>query len=74
VDLTRVKSTRASLPLAGALPRQPRQARAEFRTYAPVENPLPAGLRPSAIGPGKRPLGAVEKVVMSITTSINVDC
>jgi hypothetical protein len=43
VDLTRVKSTRACLPLAGALPRQPRQARSDFLTSALVENPLPAG-------------------------------
>ncbi len=55
MDLTRVKSTRACLPLAGALPRQPRQARADFRKSGQVANPLPAGLRPPAIGPGKRP-------------------
>ena len=55
LDLTRVKSNRACLPLGRRVPRQPRQARADFQRSAPVESPLPAGLRPSAIGPGKRP-------------------
>jgi hypothetical protein len=55
VDLTRVKSTRACLPLAGALPRPPRQARPDLQTSAQADIPLPAGFRPPAIGPGKRP-------------------
>ncbi len=62
-DLTRVKSARACLPLAGALPRQPRQARADFQAWSRVETPLPAGLRPSAIGPGKRPLDVCFRVL-----------
>jgi hypothetical protein len=63
MDLTRVKSTRACLPLAGAFPRQPRQARADFRKSGQVESPLPAGLRPSAFGPGKRPLDVCFRVL-----------
>jgi hypothetical protein len=55
VDLTRVKSTRACLPLAGALPRPPRQARPDLQTSAQAETPLPAGLRPPAIGPCEPP-------------------
>ncbi len=39
-----------------------------------LDGPFPAGLRPSAFGPGEGPPGAVEKAVMSITTSIDVDC
>ena len=55
VDLTRVKSTRACLPLAGALPRPPRQARPDLQASAQADGPLPFGLRLRAIGPGKRP-------------------
>ena len=36
-------------------PRPPSQARPDLQASAPVESPLPAGLRPSAIGPGKGP-------------------
>ena len=51
MDLTRVKSIRACLPRAGAIPRPPSQARPDLQASAPVESPLPAGLRPAAIGP-----------------------
>ena len=42
-------------PLAGALPRPPRQARPDLQTSAQADGPLPFGLRLRAIGPGKRP-------------------
>ena len=44
-DLSRDKSGRACLPLAGALPRQPRQARPDFQLFRHVEHPLASGLR-----------------------------
>ena len=44
-DLSRDKSGRACLPLAGALPRQPSQARPDFQLYRHAEHPLASGLR-----------------------------
>jgi DNA-binding GntR family transcriptional regulator len=46
-DLTRVKPGRACLPLAGAYPRQPSQARPDLRTFVPC--PTPLAQRPSAL-------------------------
>ena len=44
-DLSRDKSGRACLPLAGALPRQPSQARPDFQPCGNAEHPLASGLR-----------------------------
>jgi hypothetical protein len=44
-DLSRDKSGRACLPLAGALPRQPSQARPDLQLFRHAEHPLASGLR-----------------------------
>ena len=44
-DLISIKSGRACLPSAGAIPHQPSQARPDFPMLGHVENPLPAALR-----------------------------
>ena len=44
-DLSRDKSGRACLPLAGALPRQPSQARPDFQLFRHAEHLLASGLR-----------------------------
>ena len=44
-DLSRDKSGRACLPVAGALPRQPSQARPDFQLFRHADHPLASGLR-----------------------------
>ena len=44
-DLSRDKSGRACLPLAGAFPRPPSQARPDFPASGPAPHPLASGLR-----------------------------
>ena len=57
-DLSSDKSGRACLPRAGALPRQPSQARSDFLTVVCCMNPLGLRLAPSAKGPGVLPLAS----------------
>jgi hypothetical protein len=54
--LSRDKSGRAGLPLAGAIPRPPRQTRPDFPTDEPCPTPLGFRLAPSANCPGDCPL------------------
>ena len=57
-DLSRDKSGRACLPRAGALPRQPSQARPDFLTVVCCTTPVGLRLAPSAKGPGVLPLAS----------------
>ena len=57
-DLSRDKSGRACLPMAGAIMRPPKVARPDYQPKAPVAPPLPYALRLQAIGPINCPLAS----------------